>query len=496
MASPTYSTYCRSVVGVVVATTTACGTATDPRSNVPRRPSLAVRDTTLLVDETGVLSVTALDSLRRRVDDPAIVWQSAAPDVATVDGAGRVRAVSLGTSVVTATWSGVEARATITVARQFIALAPGETHTCGVTGRHEVFCWGMSAHGELGPTTRLQDCSLQFGPGIACSPVPVRSSSLEAVDVVTGLMHTCALAADGRAICWGGNVYGQVGTGSSTDALTPTVVAGALRFTQLVAGRMHTCGITTSGEAWCWGWDHAGQLGAGDVSSGTCTYFATGPCSLTPRLVVGGHRWARLAASEKSTCGLTTDGDVYCWGLGTGSSDGLYCQAADNLTGCTRVPVLLVSLERYRSAVVGDVHWCEQRLDKTVECWGANYFGAFGNGTLNGSSRPVTAAGGVAFASVVALRGGTCGVRDDGRAMCWGLGTDGQIGNGVMQNALTPQFVAGTERFDALAAGSVSDVVCGLAVSGRAYCWGRGLFGQLGNGGFLRVAEPTLVRLP
>ena len=235
-------------------------------SSVERAPPavpLAVRDTTLLVDETGVLSVTALDSLRRRVDDPAIVWQSAAPDVATVDGAGRVRAVSLGTSVVTATWSGVEARATITVARQFIALAPGETHTCGVTGRHEVFCWGMSAHGELGPTTRLQDCSLQFGPGIACSPVPVRSSSLEAVDVVTGLMHTCALAADGRAICWGGNVYGQVGTGSSTDALTPTVVAGALRFTQLVAGRMHTCGITTSGEAWCWGWTMPASSGPG-----------------------------------------------------------------------------------------------------------------------------------------------------------------------------------------------------------------------------------------
>ncbi len=47
----------------------------------------------------------------------------------------------------------------------------------------------------------------------------------------------------------------------------------------------------------------------------------------------------------------------------------------------------------------------------------------------------------------------------------------------------------------ALAASGVSDFVCGTTDTGRAYCWGAGAFGQLGNNTFLSASEPVLVRL-
>jgi alpha-tubulin suppressor-like RCC1 family protein len=490
----------------LVAILIACGSSTTaptpktgtPPGTPPGPPpgvaTLILRDTTLLVDETAVARAVARDANGTVISNPTIVWGSSTTDVATVSPSGSLEARALGVTVLTATWNGVESRATITVVPQFLDIGVGAEHACGITGRNDVYCWGSAFYGELGPVA-LFDCSDRIGLGAHCSALPVRSSRLAAVAITAGDMHTCALDAAGTAFCWGANFYGQLGTGTSTSTATPTAVVGGHQFAQIVAGRMHTCGVTTAGDAYCWGWDRAGQLGAGTVSDGRCVFFGTGPCSLTPRLVAGGLKWSRLAAAVSATCGLTTVGDLFCWGLEVGASDGAYCQTAENLSGCTRTPFERVSPKAYRSVSMGDVHRCEQALDGILECWGANYWGAFGNGTVNSSLTPVIAAGGDRYTSFVAHRGGVCGVLGDGRARCWGLGEDGQVGNGSMVNVLSPTDVAGNHRFTALASSGSSASVCGLAATGHAYCWGHGLFGQLGDGTFRRSAEPALVQL-
>lgn len=485
----------RWMIGAGGLTFAACdGTTTEPPS---RSPTLFIgHDTTLLVDEVHRVRATATDEHGRLIVNPSITWTSSAPTVASVDGSGHVTALAFGTALLTATMHEISAEITVTVAPQFKHIATGETHACGITGRDEIYCWGMSARGELGSASTLQDCSARFGPGIKCSPVPVRSASLRAATVVAGAMHTCALDADGTAYCWGANFYGQGGTGSQWDALSPARVVGGHRFTQLVAGRMHTCGITGSRDAYCWGWDWTGALGAGDVSAERCSFSGSDPCSRTPRLVVGGHEWAQLSATDRATCGVTTAGALYCWGLDVGGNDGMYCQIPDNLTGCTRTPMRIAPWKTYKATSIGNVHRCEQALDGTLECWGANYWGMFGNGTVNTySATPVTAAGGAAYASFVASRTGTCGLRNDGRAQCWGRGAEGQVGNGSTQDAPAPANVSGGHRFVALVSSGSSDFVCGIADTGRAYCWGWGEFAQLGVGDFLSRSEPTLVDL-
>jgi len=119
----------------------------------------------------------------------------------------------------------------------------------------------------------------------------------------------------------------------------------------------------------------------------------------------------------------------------------------------------------------------------------------FGDGTVNSSPTPITAAGGATYASFVALRTGTCALTSDGHAQCWGRGVDGAVGNGALQDALSPADVSGGHRFLALAASGVSDFICGTTYTGRAYCWGLGAFGQLGDNAFLSASEPVLVRL-
>jgi hypothetical protein len=56
-----------------------------------------------------------------------------------------------------------------------------------------------------------------------------------------GGAHTCARHSDGSVGCWGFNGYGQIGDGTTTDRLTPTVVPNLAAVTGVVAGAFHTC---------------------------------------------------------------------------------------------------------------------------------------------------------------------------------------------------------------------------------------------------------------
>ncbi len=42
--------------------------------------------------------------------------------------------------------------------------------------------------------------------------------------VSAGDQHTCGVTTDHAVYCWGGNIFGQVGDGTTTDRLTPTRV--------------------------------------------------------------------------------------------------------------------------------------------------------------------------------------------------------------------------------------------------------------------------------
>ena len=109
--------------------------------------------------------------------------------------------------------------------------------------------------------------------------------------IVSNYYDTCEVLADGKIKCWGGNLYGQLGNGTTTDSITPVPVSGITTATAAAAGYYSTCALLSDGAVKCWGDNHSGQLGDGSNNQ-----------SLSPVTVSGidgdsGGVWTYLCAA-------------------------------------------------------------------------------------------------------------------------------------------------------------------------------------------------------
>jgi alpha-tubulin suppressor-like RCC1 family protein len=252
---------------------------------------------------------------------------------------------------------------------------------------------------------------------------------------------------------------------------TGTLVPVAnLVFASVSAGFQHTCGVTTTGGAYCWGSNSGWALGDGTSGDG----------STTPVPVAGGLTFAAVSAGFQHTCGVTTSGAAYCWGVG---SD-------DSLGNTSLTPVPVAGGLTFASVSAGFVHDCGVTTGGAAYCWGEGYYGELGNGTTTGySSTPVPVAGGLAFQAVSAGYSHSCGVTTAGVAYCWGQNTLGELGFGTSAGpeecvngdtlacSTTPVSVAGGLTFAAVSAGEFG--TCGVTTGGAGYCWGDNRFGLL-----------------
>lgn len=140
-----------------------------------------------------------------------------------------------------------------------VSFEAGFRHTCAVTASGGVKCWGYNDLNQLGDGTRTT------------RPIAVSVTNLSSGIVATtgGGDHTCALTSTGGVKCWGYNLYGQLGDGSSSGARpTPLDVVGlSSSAVTIEAGEGHTCAITNSGGIKCWGDNSWGQLGDGTVAN-------------------------------------------------------------------------------------------------------------------------------------------------------------------------------------------------------------------------------------
>jgi len=253
----------------------------------------------------------------------------------------------------------------------------GSTHTCAVRIDGTVQCWGLNASGELGNGSTT-DATAMF------SLVPVAVSGLTgATAIATGSAHTCALAGDGAIWCWGGNSNGQLGNGSTTGSRVPVPVSSPCGATAISAGGSHACALLKDGTVWCWGYD-----GYSDVS-GSDTF---------PPVAVGGLAGVTaIAAGINHNCALLAGGTVACWGhnrdgqLGNGSnSDSFVPVAVNGLTGVTEVSAG-GDFGRWGGSDMERIHGasCAKLATGAVECWGYNWYGALGSGSMTSSSVPV-----------------------------------------------------------------------------------------------------------
>ena len=201
---------------------------------------------------------------------------------------------------------------------RFSTISAGHGHTCGVIAGGVAVCWGDNSSGQLGGTVVADQGTYR--------PFPGRVVGVHGfVTVSAGNVHTCGVTVRGAAYCWGYNVWGQLGDGTTTQRSIPVRVAGHQRFAVVDAGSYFSCGVATGGAAYCWGQNLDGELGDGTTTSWT-----------TPVAVAGVRGFAAVGAGWYHTCGMTTNTGVYCWGYNGHS------QLGEGTTITSLVPVAVV----------------------------------------------------------------------------------------------------------------------------------------------------------
>jgi alpha-tubulin suppressor-like RCC1 family protein len=201
----------------------------------------------------------------------------------------------------------------VPMAATVAAVSAGQQRTCARTTAGQVFCWGSiwTARVDGVEMARVQS-SPQAVPG-----APAMSS------LSVGTFTTCGADLSGVAYCWEANPRGEMGTGTDSGSTTPVRVATDVPLVQLSAGMVQTCGVGVSGIGYCWGDDSFGQLGVSPSTLAERCGSQQMVCATTPVAVFGRQQFTDISTGFGShTCGVSTHGNLYCWGLGTSGQRG------------------------------------------------------------------------------------------------------------------------------------------------------------------------------
>ncbi len=143
--------------------------------------------------------------------------------------------------------------------------------------------------------------------------------------------------------------------------------------------------------------------------------------------------------------------------------------------------------------VSGYSHTCALLKTGAVKCWGQNSYGQLGDGSTSDRILPTQVSGLTAnVIDIASTSHSVCALLNTGGVKCWGYNYSSQLGDGTQINRSTPTNVSGlTSGVTSITSGQA--YVCALLKSGQIKCWGRGRYGQLGNGSTESASTPVLV---
>jgi len=508
------------VIGETVVTVSAVPVAT---------VTLSAAAVSLVPNQSTALVATTRDAQGNVLPGRLVTWNSSAGAIATVNG-GLVTAVAVGATQITAMSEGQSAQANVTVAEGgFLGPAGGAINSWAGNAALTVPALALAtgtaitvvavnnppAEPKLVPGT-----AYEFGPNglVFGQPVTIR------LKYTAGSVPAGIPATQLRLARWSGAAWIIV-AGSTVDPATRTVTGTTTSFSMYAVvalpAAVHTVELSPVGDISVAlagtrqlvatlkdaqgntivrpvGWSstdpaiakvsNAGLV-TGESPGGWVVITATSEGkSATARVrVLAPFAMSRIVAGHFTTCGITIAGAPLCWGSNAFGKlgDGTYAERL--------VPTGLMGGFPFVQISKGTNHNCAVTAAGAGRCWGFNHHGRLGTSDPNGATNPspTPVLGGHTFRMISAGESHSCGITTANKAWCWGQGLHGELGDGDDVDRLSPVAVAGNLEFSTLVAATY--FTCALTLEGIPYCWGSGGSGKLGNGSNTERYVPTPV---
>lgn len=262
-----------------------------------------------------------------------------------------------------------------------------------------------------------------------------------------------------------------------------------LDFASLAAGGRSSCALSLEGELFCWGDNEAGQLA-----------LQQNPV-LIPTHVNRNSEFESVSLGQ-SSCGIAS-GRAYCWGAGA-----LFGNLGIGSLRNEPLPQAVRGGHDFTAASAGNQASCGIDADGAGWCWGRATNGLLGVGEVTAPTggfaqcgahfseefcalEPVRVASDETFTGISVGELRTCATTAQGEAFCWGYEL---LGNGVAEGSPVPARVAGNQNFSMVATAD-EWLTCGLTTVGKAYCWGMAVASEPGDGGEVVYLEESPVEV-
>ncbi|MCL1840111.1 IPT/TIG domain-containing protein, partial [Candidatus Saccharibacteria bacterium] len=375
-------------------------------------------------------------------------------------------------------------------------ISAGFEHTCAISFEDKAYCWGSNWSGQFGDSTSLNERLI---------PTAISAGNTGLLDgktvkqISTSNEHTCAIASDDTAYCWGGNGDGQLGDNSYTGHLVPTRISAGN--TGLLDGKTvkqistegyRTCAIASDDTAYCWGTNTSG--GIGDGTSVTNRPVPTAISAGNTGLLDG--KTVKYISTGSHTCAIASDDTAYCWG------DNHSGEIGDNTSGTSRLVPTAISAgntglldgKTVKQISAGVMHTCAIASDDTAYCWGHNGQGQLGDNTITQRLIPTAISAGntglldgKTVKHISAGANSVCAIASDGTTYCWGYNGNGELGDNTQTDRRIPTLISAgnTGLLDGKTVKQISvgyQHACAIADNNHSYCWGGNWEGRLGDG--------------
>ena len=465
-----------------------------------------------------------------------------------------------------------------------LQVSTGSSHTCALTVQRDAYCWGENSYGQSSSSSATtqslpnlinglgssmpkmvsagkdMSCVLlengtigcfgradlgQMGDGSTTQTHndirwPILPLGRTAISLDLGAQHACAILDDFSLYCWGGNNYGQVGNGSTTDVSIPTrILDSSYQVVGVTAGSVDganydaTCAWLRNGSALCWGYNGQGQLGLGNNTDAHSPEWVMSHL-LSPELKI-----VYINTGGYITCAQYDNGAVSCWGYATS-----YYALGDGTQTSRNRPSTFVSPSTEYSGsqpLQTNINFVEgYPQDKMLQIrgWNSNvsftgslpqgltfnstsnvlsYDGSiiapgtfnlhvtdsFGNNTISIGYNIVeinqiegrinypwliNASASTSYSnpqiSTISSEGGhTCMTNSLNKVSCWGLGTSGQLGSGATTYNYPKDSLNGYvyEDFNFTSVSTGETHTCALDEEKELLCWGSNTQLRLGH---------------